>query len=54
MFVQMVLCSDEKALDAAVRCFGKPVNKTGDSVFVENMVSRKKQFIPKMVGALQE
>lgn len=50
----MVLCSDQKALDAAVRCFGVPVNKTGDSVFVENMVSRKKQFIPKMVGALQE
>ena len=50
----MVLCSDEKALEVAVRCFGAPVNKTGDSVFVQNMVSRKKQFIPKMVGALQE
>ena len=50
----MVLCSDEKALEVAVRCFDSPVNKTGDGVFVEKMVSRKKQFIPKMVGALQE
>ena len=50
----MVLCSDGKALEVALRCFGAPMNKTGDGVFVEKMVSRKKQFIPKMVGALQE
>ena len=50
----MVLCSDAKALDVATRCFGAPVNKTGDGVFVTKMVSRKKQFIPKMIGALQE
>ena len=50
----MVLCSDEKALEVAVRCFDAPVNKTGDGVFVQKMVSRKKQFIPKIVGALQE
>lgn len=50
----MVLCSDPKALEVAERCFGAPVNKTGDGVFVQKMVSRKKQFIPKMVGALQE
>ena len=50
----MVLCSDSEALDAASRCFGAKVTKDGDSVFVENMVSRKKQFIPKMLGTLQE
>ena len=50
----MVLCSDAKALEVAEQCFGAPVNKTGDGVFVQKMVSRKKQFIPKMVGALQE
>lgn len=50
----MVLCSDEKALEAAKSCFGQNVSKEGDSVFVENMVSRKKQFIPKMLGTLQE
>lgn len=50
----MVLCSDAAALEVASRCFGVPVNKTGDGIFVDKMVSRKKQFIPKMVGALQE
>lgn len=50
----LVLCSDEEALSVASRCFGVSVTKDGDSVFVDNMVSRKKQFIPKMVGTLQE
>ncbi len=50
----LVLCSDESALSVASRCFDVPVTKDGDSVFVDNMVSRKKQFIPKMVGTLQE
>lgn len=50
----MVLCSDAEALEVASRCFGVEVNKTGDGIFVDKMVSRKKQFIPKMVGALQE
>lgn len=50
----LVLCSDAAALEVATRCFGAPVSKTGDGVFVQKMVSRKKQFIPKMVGALQE
>ena len=50
----LVLCSDEEALSVASRCFDVPVTKDGDSVFVDNMVSRKKQFIPKMVGTLQE
>ena len=50
----LVLCSDEAALSVASRCFGVSVTKDGDSVFVDNMVSRKKQFIPKMVGTLQE
>lgn len=49
----LVLCSDEEALEVASRCFGVSVTKDGDSVFVNNMVSRKKQFIPKMVGTLQ-
>ena len=49
----LVLCSDEEALDVASRCFGVSVTKDGDSIFVDNMVSRKKQFIPKMVGTLQ-
>lgn len=49
----LVLCSDEEALDVATRCFGVSATKDGDSVFVDNMVSRKKQFIPKMVGTLQ-
>lgn len=50
----LVLCSDAQALDVVSRCFGAPVTKDGDSVFVEKMVSRKKQFIPKMIGILQE
>lgn len=50
----LVLCSDAEALSVASRCFGVSVAKDGDSVFVDNMVSRKKQFIPKMVGTLQE
>ncbi len=50
----LVLCSDEEALSVASRCFGVSMTKDGDSVFVDNMVSRKKQFIPKMVGTLQE
>ena len=50
----LVLCSDDQALEVACRCFGVSEVKYGDSIFVANMVSRKKQFIPKMVGALQE
>jgi manganese-dependent inorganic pyrophosphatase len=50
----LVLCSDDEALSVASACFGVPVTKDGDSVFIDNMVSRKKQFIPKMVGTLQE
>ena len=36
----MVLCSDDKALDVAMRCFGAPVNKTGDGVFVNLLACR--------------
>ena len=49
-----VLCSDVEAFEVACKSFGSNVTKDGDSVFVDHMVSRKKQFIPKMVGTLQE
>lgn len=50
----LVLCSDQDAMDVAKRSFGVKKEKDENSIYVPKMVSRKKQFIPKVVGVLQE
>ncbi len=50
----LVLCSDPEAMDVAKHSFGVKEEKDENSIYVPKMVSRKKQFIPKVVGTLQE
>ncbi len=48
-----VLCSDEEALDVARRSFAVEGEEQDNGMYVRKMVSRKKQFIPKIVDTLQ-
>ena len=48
-----VLCSDEDALDVARRSFAVEGEEQDNGMYVRKMVSRKKQFIPKIVDTLQ-
>jgi len=49
-----VLCSDEEALAVARRSFAVEGQEQDNGMYVRKMVSRKKQFIPKIVDTLQE